>query len=587
MARVQVQSSQIRHERSSYPSSDGFIGTGQSGNDANQRAFARSTTFSWAGHLNQQARLRPTSEFYTSTSFNGAPVPTSYGDVEKVVQITYGDGISETPYGLIRKCVDDVTSQRIGWKLKSVAQKHRSIDYHVQFLPSSSIGKVLGKSAVLLELSRHKAAIPKGAEPDKYQKILAVLYLTKMPNAIETFVSTGVNDAYLPFDEATVAVEGVHRVGLRSRRQPDICCAPFTDEGDTRSFLQQQWSVIAHVFDEAEGNHVPFYHLDRETILPYREYHPTGRKGAYGKIYRTKIHPDHHPWNWNKKAAYRKSRNVFAIKVLKDSDANAFTQEFKVLAKLNKSVHAHEHLINLLAAYKQSDIYHLVFPWADCDLFDYWKRNPTPDKNATRAVWMAKQCHGLTEALNKIHHYNTLSGSLIASAPTLEKVSTPTSPSSATEKDPFERRFFGRHGDLKPENIIWFPDPQSDGSYGILKIADFGTTQFSTEHSKRGIVPNSPTYRSPEYELDKTHSIACDIWALGCIFLEFATWYFGGQKALAEFNRHRLDTDRYMAGIPSDTFFVIHNMGHAPKAEVKPAILKVSDFLLPLSHVHC
>jgi hypothetical protein len=247
--------------------------------------------------------LRPTSEFYTSTSFNGAQVPTSHGDVEKVVHITYGDEISETPYRLIRKCVDDVTSQRISWKLKSVAQKHRSIDYHVQFLPSSSIGEVLGRSAVLLELSRHKVAIPKGAEPDKYQKILAVLYLTKMPNAIETFVTTGVSDAYLPFDEATVAVEGVHRVGLRSRRQSDICCAPFTDEDDTRSFLQQQWSVIAHVFDEAEGNHIPFYHLDRETILPYREYHPTGRKGAYGKIYRTKIHPDHHPWNWNKKLA--------------------------------------------------------------------------------------------------------------------------------------------------------------------------------------------------------------------------------------------------------------------------------------------
>jgi serine/threonine protein kinase len=287
---------------------------------------------------------------------------------------------------------------------------------------------------------------------------------------------------------------------------------------------------------------------------------------------------------WNKD---RKSRNVFAIKVLNDSDANAFTHEVTVLEKLNKSAHAHEHLIDLLAAYEQSGIYHLIFPWADCDLFGYWERNPTPDKNATRAAWMAKQCHGLAEALNRIHHYKTLSGSLIASASKLQNVSTPTSPSSATDKDPFERRFFGRHGDLKPENIIWFPDPRSIGSYGILKIADFGTTQFSIEHSKRGIIPNSPTYHSPEYEIDNTYSIACDIWALGCIFLEFATWYFGGLKALDEFNEHRLDTDRYMAGIPSDTFFVIHNRGGAWKAEVKPAILKVSDFLLSLFHVHC
>jgi hypothetical protein len=227
----------------------------------------------------------------------------NYGNLEKVVHSTYGDEISETPYGLLQKCVDDVTSQRISRKLKSVAQKHRSADYHVQFLPSSKIGKILGKSAVLLELSRHKAIIPEGAEPDEYQKILAVLYLTKMPSVIGAFVTAGVSDAYLPFDETTVAVDGVHRVGLRSRRQSNICCAPFAYPSDTRSFLQQQWSVIAHVFDKAEGNHVPSYHLDRETILPYREHDPTGRKGAYGRIYRTKIHPDHHPWNWNKKEA--------------------------------------------------------------------------------------------------------------------------------------------------------------------------------------------------------------------------------------------------------------------------------------------
>jgi hypothetical protein len=131
----------------------------------------------------------------------------NYGDQEKVVNLTYGDEISETPYGLLRKCVDDVTSQRISRKLKSVAQKHRSADYHVQFLPSSRIGKVLGKSAVLLELSRHKEIIPKGAEPNEYQKILAVLYLAKMPSVIGAFVTAGVGDAYLPFDEAIVVVE--------------------------------------------------------------------------------------------------------------------------------------------------------------------------------------------------------------------------------------------------------------------------------------------------------------------------------------------------------------------------------------------
>ena len=246
-----------------------------------------------------------------------------------------------------------------------------------------------------------------------------------------------------------------------------------------------------------------------------------------------------------------------------------------MLGKLSKKSHAHEHLVSLLAAYEQKGVYHLVFPWADCDLFGYWERNPCPDQNANRASWLAKQCHGLAEALNKIHHYKTLSGGLIACSARPGTQSTPLS-SNEPDVDSFERRFFGRHGDLKPENIIWFPDEQSIGNYGVLKITDFGTAQFSTEHSKRGIVPNSPTFHSPEYGLNYTYSIACDIWALGCIYLEFATWYFGGLRALDEFADNRLDTDRSMAGIPSDTFFTISIKDGVRTAEVKSTVIKVS-----------
>ncbi|OAL55164.1 kinase-like protein [Pyrenochaeta sp. DS3sAY3a] len=559
-----------------------------------------------------QARQRPTSEFFTSTSFNNAQPSTGRvrpsvlrsastvhipsrkvendrsagidGDVEKVVQVTYADEAIETPYDWIRRYIADVTSQKISHKIKRIAQNHRSSDYHKQFLPRSEIEKVVGKPAVLLELSRHKDPI-RVVKPDNYQKILAVLHLLKMPEVIRAFIVASVSDVHLPFGETTIVAEDGRRVkGLRSRRFPDIYCTPFARQDDVQVFLEQQWSVISHVFEASDGNHVPSYRLDPEIILPYCEYRLTGRKGAYGNIYRTRIHPDHHPWDWSKKKNNKdkKTRNVFAVKVLKESDPTAFAQEVKVLEKLNKSTHAHEHLIELLAAYELAGIYHLVFPWADCDLFGYWERHPCPDRNADRADWLAKQCHGLAEALNRIHHYQTHSGSLIESISKSEKGCTPTSPLSKANQDPLERRLFGRHGDLKPENIIWLPDSGSIGNLGILKIADFGTTQFSTEQSKRGIIPNSPTYHSPEYELNKTYSILCDIWALGCIYLELAIWYHGGLKAVRVFAKNRLDTDLNMAEISSDTFFVIHTRSGAPKAEVKPAILKKIEDLYSL-----
>ncbi|KAJ8115833.1 hypothetical protein OPT61_g2601 [Boeremia exigua] len=120
---------------------------------------------------------------------------------------------------------------------------------------------IYSRSAVLLELSRHKAIVPKDTALDQYQKILAVLYLAKMPSAIGAFVTAGVNDSCLPFKEAKVAVDGDSRPGLRNKKA-NICCAPFIYPNETKSFLQQQWSVIAHVSDKADGNSVPTYHID-------------------------------------------------------------------------------------------------------------------------------------------------------------------------------------------------------------------------------------------------------------------------------------------------------------------------------------
>ena len=252
----------------------------------------------------------------------------------------------------------------------------------------------------------------------------------------------------------------------------------------------------------------------------------------------------------------------------------------RILRRLSIGAHAHPHLINLLGTYTHRNKHHLIFPWAEADLAGYWKKEtPQPSLTGDRALWIAEQCHGLAEGLNRIHRYDTSSGtSLLGHEPDTQSEQARRVPADPGSR----RRLFGRHGDLKPENILWFPDSQSTGGHGILKITDFGIARFSSENVMsarvRGLAPNSPTYRSPECDLINGElSTACDIWALGCVFLEFITWFFGGQIYREDFGKRRLAIDRDWAGISTDTFFTIVTDPRTGlrKAKVKDSVTQV------------
>ena len=144
------------------------------------------------------------------------------------------------------------------------------------------------------------------------------------------------------------------------------------------------------------------------------------------------------------------------------------------------------------------------------------------------------------------------------------------------------RQLIGRHGDIKPENILWFPG--RDGDLGVLKLTDFGTAHFSTRDSvattERDDIPNSPSYQPPEWDLPNPMlKTSYDIWTLGCLYLEFITWFLGGCNLLQEFGEKRQEMD-YRYNIPeihTDTFFTIETTKpNVLKAKVKPSVTKVS-----------
>jgi serine/threonine protein kinase len=274
------------------------------------------------------------------------------------------------------------------------------------------------------------------------------------------------------------------------------------------------------------------------------------------------------------------------VKRLRCNYPKAFKHESTVLWRLLKEPHVHPHLVTLLATFEQREQYYFILPWAESDLESYWKdfgrfKNTWNDEQMS--AWLVRQCQGIVEALSRIHRYDTTSGTTISYHKT-ERASVSAVRAKPRARDPAEPRtpltLFGRHGDIKPQNILWFHNPCVNQDLGTLKISDFGSARFgdrmtmSEEHQDS--MAMSLTYRSPECQMpDAEPSIQCDIWALGCVFLEFVCWYHASYDGLKDFARQR----RY--GYDSDSYFTIGRVNrderrHELYATVKKPVTEVS-----------
>jgi serine/threonine protein kinase len=234
----------------------------------------------------------------------------------------------------------------------------------------------------------------------------------------------------------------------------------------------------------------------------------------------------------------------FALKHLRHNSSEDFRTEVENLKRF--SAKDHLHLIKLLVTFSWGEQYYLLFPWADGNLLDFWKSNPKPSNPLLGhqvALWFSKQCLGIVEGLKMIHTLDTpLTGDL---------------------SDVSSRQIHGRHGDLKPENILWFKSYQDTDTscfMGVLKISDFGLTRFHGPMSKSHVdargLGMSPTYRAPEYDIGKQVSQSYDIWTLGCVLLEFVTWYLLGWDEVDIFSKERtLDDDIEFKDLREDAFF--------------------------------
>lgn len=209
----------------------------------------------------------------------------------------------------------------------------------------------------------------------------------------------------------------------------------------------------------------------------------------------------------------------------------AWDTEARTFEKLRELNHAN--IIPCLAAIQKSHNRYFMFPWADGNLREFWTNYRGP-RNPEIIEQTVNQLYGLADALDKLHNYNTyLSQNATLNAGSYSTLAPP-------KHAPFENI---RHGDLKPENILRFAEHDLD--LGTLKIGDMGLAQHHLMDTYSRAAQSATSYgtvryRAPESfvkELDQPRSRLEDVWAMGCITLEFIVWILRGNEGLEDFNK--------------------------------------------------
>ncbi|KAF1961655.1 kinase-like protein [Byssothecium circinans] len=292
---------------------------------------------------------------------------------------------------------------------------------------------------------------------------------------------------------------------------------------------------------------VPHIVLDDEEDWPFSD-EVLSVKGGFSEVYKANIRTEVLHGKGLSNSVY--ARKTIAVKKLISPDKEAFRNEVENLKRFS-SEWEHPHIIILLGTFQISNTYYLLFPWAEGNLREFWRINPpetcgresSQRSNEGVVHWMAQQCLGLAHAIGEIHG------------------SPYDLPDKANCSPAWEH--FGRHGDIKPENVLYFKDGR-DSALGTLQISDFGlskfhgrTTRTNIHNVQRG---GTPTYRPPECDLTPIGQASreYDIWSLGCVYLEFITWLPKGWDGVEEFRKDRTDahiqkTKRSSSSTPTES----------------------------------
>ncbi|KAM0077484.1 hypothetical protein ACKRZS_010409 [Fusarium odoratissimum] len=459
-------------------------------------------------------------------------------------------------------------------------------DYYQTFLPFLTLSKILNKACIEAHLKKEYGDLASqyadqigplyADEADAYKempfqmpsgqktylRIFAILVMIEKEGKVHEFIQHRVCDDDLPLT-LDIRQNAVFR--KEGDENPLGCFRRFRPY-QLESFETWQWRFMAPFFHAPRDNIPVFHHVfHRRTILPWCRLNGSevglekfGRhitQGGYSTIQPIKIDKSSHEFEKVLRGVKSAAKGIFALKILRLEDRSEFDNEVEGLQRFNGV--GHRHIIQLLATFELHDRYHMILPWASCNLYEFWKSDPfskTGNRDLGVIRWMSTQTLGLLAALDAIHDSQGVQS-------------------------------YGRHGDIKPENILWFE--LDNEPHGLLVLADFGLTKFHRERSrsftKNTNVGYTYTYAPPEIDIEgEFMSRSSDIWSFGCVLLEMVCWLLGGWELSEAFADARLTEDT--SGImKTDSFFAIVKLedDELRRFTVKPQVL---SFIRRLDH---
>ncbi|KAK4182599.1 kinase-like domain-containing protein, partial [Podospora australis] len=405
-------------------------------------------------------------------------------------------------------------------------------------------------------------------------KLLAALILMHHREVVHhfaSFIQHGMNDDCLPL-EPTSGVLGGKLVCRHRDHCRDLIINHDTDEDSDESaredFMKQCESLTAPYTIWSEDDKHCHYILYAKGPLPLK-YIRSVSVGGFGEVScvqladadRSFFAGDNNP---NKFFALKKllteapcpDETATSHKQREADSRIAFDLELSSLlfagSRASKEVedpNTKRHLLEVFATYEIHDVlsnlttYYFLFPWANGNLKEFWEAKTRWNTSLTTRQddlgWMIEQFFWLAKALRSVHNDRD------------QTLSSRGIPSNSR---------YGRHGDIKPQNILYFED--RDGRRTLV-LGDFGLGRVNSKHSRSLISPDSTrgtvTYQAPEFDnTDPLISRKTDIFSLGCVFLEFVTWLLDGADALKVFENQRMEPDARpaYAAFSMDTFYV-------------------------------
>lgn len=417
-----------------------------------------------------------------------------------------------------------------------------------------------------------------------YQKIFAILQMASAPpNAIFELIKEDVSDQDLPLrplDPSRPYLEVRRRKGSI---QP-VQCMKGWGANMVKMFCSTQWGVVSPFFARGDHGDVQRYPLEDEDVLPFtydsrdddrpKEIRDVLETGGFGEVFRVRIHHDHHNFHANEQ---HPEELEFAVKKLFSRDGEDWKKEIEILKRFSSSTNPH--LISLLATYEHQRSVHLLFHWADADLQRYWKEVcPRPSMDRRVVGWVVRQCRGIATGIAAIHRH-------ITSSTTKPPASTDSAIVMPEENDSMNDKLYGRHGDIKPRNILWFKKAPDEDGMGTLVITDFGVAEMNSKDSRsrksNRDLTFTRTYCAPEAHIHGQEiRRSYDIWTLGCLYLEFLTWLLGGSQFVDRFCRRRAKPEKAFDKheVSLDWFFELETgqNGTIVGARVKTEVTDVS-----------